>query len=100
MFQELDPLLLSQLRLTILSFLVVTGEADFNTLKAKTQATSGNLSAQIAKLQDAGYITVEKTYKQNYPLTICRITKEGVVAFETFFERLKGYVDPSLDTPA
>ncbi|MBL7825929.1 MAG: transcriptional regulator [Saprospiraceae bacterium] len=94
MFQELDPLLLSQLRLAVMSFLVVTREAEFNTLKEKTQATAGNLSVQISKLQEAGYVTVEKSFKQNYPLTVCKITPEGIAAFELFFERLQGYVDP------
>lgn len=94
MYQELDPLLLSQLRLAIMSFLVVTREAEFNTLKEKTQATAGNLSVQISKLQEAGYITVEKTFRQNYPLTVCKITPEGLSAFEMFFNRLKGYVEP------
>lgn len=94
MYQELDPLLLSQLRLAIMSFLVVTQEAEFNTLKEKTQATAGNLSVQISKLQEAGYITVEKTFRQNYPLTVCKITPQGLQAFETFFNSLKGYVEP------
>lgn len=94
MFQELDPLLLSQLRLAIMSFLVVTREAEFNVLKEKTQATAGNLSVQIGKLQEAGYITVEKSFRNNYPLTICRITPVGVKAFEVFFSNLKGYIEP------
>ena len=94
MFQELDPLLLSQLRLAIMSFLVVTREAEFNVLKEKTRATAGNLSVQIGKLQEAGYITVEKSFRNNYPLTICRITPVGVAAFETFFSNLKGYIEP------
>lgn len=77
-----------------MSFLVVTREAEFNVLKEKTNATAGNLSVQIAKLQEAGYITVEKTFRNNYPLTTCRITPEGVAAFEAFYTNLKGYLDP------
>jgi DNA-binding transcriptional ArsR family regulator len=95
MYQALDPLLLSQLRLAIMSFLVVTQEAEFNVLKEKTSATAGNLSIQIGKLQDAGYITVEKSFRNNYPLTICRITPQGIAAFEAFFTNLKGYIDPA-----
>jgi DNA-binding MarR family transcriptional regulator len=93
MYQDLDPLLLSQLRLAIMSFLVVTREAEFTVLKEKTGATAGNLSVQIGKLQEAGYIAVEKSFRNNYPLTVCRITPEGVAAFEAFFNNLKGYVD-------
>ncbi len=94
MFQELDPLLLSQLRLAIMSYLVVTQAAEFNVLKEKTGATAGNLSVQIGKLQEAGYIAIEKTFRNNYPLTTCRITEEGLSAFEVFFGNLKGYVEP------
>ena len=93
MYKELDPLLLSQLRLAIMSFLMVAREAEFNVIKEKTGATAGNLSVQIGKLQEAGYITVEKTYKNNYPLTICRITPEGIAAFEAFYSDLNTYFD-------
>ncbi len=93
MYKELDPLLLSQLRLAVMSFLIVAREAEFNLLKKKTGATAGNLSVQIGKLQEAGYIEVEKTYKNNYPLTICRITPGGVAAFEAFYGDLKTYFD-------
>lgn len=68
-------------------------EAEFNILKEKTGATAGNLSVQIGKLQEAGYIVVEKTYKNNYPLTICRLTPAGVAAFEAFYGDLKTYFD-------
>ncbi|MBX2892918.1 MAG: transcriptional regulator [Saprospiraceae bacterium] len=93
MFKELDPLLLSQLRLAIMSYLMVAREADFNLLKEQTEATAGNLSAQISKLQEAGYIEVEKTYRNNYPLTICRITEKGVEAFDAFYKDLKSYFE-------
>ena len=93
MYRELDPLLLSQLRLAVMSFLIVAREAEFGALKEKTGATAGNLSVQIGKLQEAGYISVEKTYRNNYPLTLCRITPEGVAAFEAFYTDLKTYFD-------
>ncbi|MEZ4894655.1 MAG: transcriptional regulator [Saprospiraceae bacterium] len=99
MFGELDPLLLSQLRLAVMSYLVVTREAEFNVLKEKTGSTAGNLSVQIAKLQEAGYISVEKTFRNNYPLTICRITAAGVQAFESCFGDLKGDRGPDEKSP-
>jgi len=77
-----------------MSYLVVTQEAEFNILKEKTGATAGNLSVQIGKLQEAGYIAIEKTFRNNYPLTTCRITTDGISAFEAFFDNLKGYVAP------
>jgi len=91
MTKDLDPLLLSQLRLAVMSHLMVAREAEFNALKQHTGATAGNLSAQIAKLQEAGYIEVVKTYKGSYPLTICKLTPAGIAAFEVFFEDLKTY---------
>ena len=81
-FRDLDPLLHSQLRLAIISILISVKEAEFLFLKEKTNATAGNLSVQIQKLKDADYITVEKKFRDNYPLTICRITKKGMAAFE------------------
>lgn len=93
MFKELDPLLLSQLRLAIMSHLIVVREAEFGALREQTGATAGNLSAQISKLQEAGYLEVEKTYKNNYPLTLCRLTPGGIAAFEAFYTDLKSYFD-------
>ncbi|MDO8369068.1 MAG: transcriptional regulator [Saprospiraceae bacterium] len=93
MYQDLDPLLLSQLRLAIMSYLMVAQEAEFNVLKDKTDATAGNLSAQLSKLQEAGYISVEKTFRNNYPLTLCRLTPQGMAAFEAFYRDLKTYFD-------
>lgn len=93
MFKELDPMLLSQLRLAIMSYLMVIHEAEFNALKEQTGASAGNLSAQISKLQEAGYVEVEKTYKNNYPLTLCRLTPQGTEAFERFYSDLKTYFD-------
>jgi DNA-binding transcriptional ArsR family regulator len=94
MFKELDPLLHSQLRLSIVSILVGVKEAEFSFLKEKTGATAGNLSVQIGKLADAGYISVEKSFRDNYPLTTCKITKIGIKAFETYVDALKQYLHP------
>jgi DNA-binding MarR family transcriptional regulator len=94
MFKELDPLLHSQLRLAIVSLLIAVEEAEFNYLKEKTGATSGNLSVQVDKLKTEGYIEVTKTFRNNYPLTTCRITKKGIKAFEKYVEHLKSYLNP------
>lgn len=92
MFKELDPLLHAQLRLAVMSLLIGVEEAEFNFLKEKTGATAGNLSIQLRKLGEAGYLSIEKTYRDNYPLTRCRITPEGVAAFERYVEALKQYI--------
>ena len=67
MFKELDPILHSQLRLAVMSLLISVKEAEFTFLKEKTNATAGNLSVQINKLKDAGYIEVTKQFSNNYP---------------------------------
>lgn len=92
MFKELDPLLHSQLRLAIVSLLIASEEADFNQVKEATNATSGNISIQIKKLQEAGYIDVLKSFKNNYQNTSLKITAKGLKAFENYVENLKQYI--------
>ena len=84
MFNELDPVLHSQLRLALMSLLISVKDAEFNFLKEKTGATAGNLSVQLTKLTEAGYITMNKTFRGKYPLTICAITPQGVTAMEKY----------------
>jgi DNA-binding transcriptional ArsR family regulator len=91
-FKELDPILHSQLRLAVMSLLISVKEAEFIFLKEKTNATSGNLSVQIQKLKDAGYIDVVKQFKDNYPQTICKITQKGIEAFEQYVKALNEYI--------
>ena len=94
MFKDLDPILHSQLRLAVISILVREEEAEFTQLREETQATAGNLSVQINKLREAGYISVEKKFRGNYPLTLCRITDTGVQKFREYVESLRKYIDP------
>lgn len=91
-FKELDPILHSQLRLAVMSVLISVKDAEFSFLKEKTEATAGNLSVQIQKLKEAGYIEVEKKFRDNYPLTVCKITKAGVKAFEEYVAALQAYI--------
>jgi predicted transcriptional regulator len=91
MFEELDPILHSQLRLALMSLLIAVKEAEFTFLKEKTNCSAGNLSVQINKLKDAGYIEIDKQFKENYPQTICKITQQGVVAFEVYVKALQSY---------
>jgi DNA-binding transcriptional ArsR family regulator len=92
MFKDLDPILHSQLRLAVMSLLISVKEAEFTFLKEKTGATAGNLSVQIQKLKDAGYIDVVKSFKDNYPQTTCKVTAEGVKAFEQYVKTLQEYI--------
>lgn len=92
MFKKLDPLLHSELRLAIVSLLVTLEEADFVYLKEKTKATAGNLSVQIEKLSQAGYIQVEKGFNGKKPRTVCSLTEKGRNAFENYVDALKDYL--------
>ena len=92
MFKELDPILHSQLRLAVVSLLISVKEAEFTFIKDKTNATAGNLSVQLNKLKEAGYIEVVKQFKDNYPQTICKITAKGINAFEEYVNALQSYM--------
>jgi DNA-binding transcriptional ArsR family regulator len=92
MFKDLDPILHSQLRLAVMSLLISVKEAEFTFIREKTDSTAGNLSVQIQKLKDAGYIDVTKQFKDNYPQTICKITKAGIKAFEVYVINLQSYL--------
>jgi DNA-binding transcriptional ArsR family regulator len=93
-FKDLDPVLHSQLRLAIVSLLMSVEEAEFSFLQEKTQATSGNLSIQITRLREAGYINVTKKFRKNYPLTLCKITSHGRQKFAEYIYALKDYLNP------
>ena len=92
MFQPLDPLLHSELRLAVMSLLISTDEAECPYIQEQTGATAGNLSVQVDKLSAADYIEVEKTFKGKRPCTVCRITDKGRKAFEAYIEALKSYL--------
>jgi predicted transcriptional regulator len=93
-FKDLDPILHSQLRLSIVSILMTVDEANFTFIKETTKAAAGNISIQIKKLQDAGYVKIEKTFKNNYPNTTVSITNKGIKAFEDYVKNLKKYINP------
>ena len=91
--KELDPLLHSQLRLAIMSILMNVDEADFSYLKEKSESTSGNLSVQLDKLTNAGYIDMEKQFVGKKPRTTCKVTETGRRAFAQYIEDLRGYLN-------
>ena len=93
-FKSLDPLLHSQLRLGIMSILVSVDYAEFTFLKEKTNATSGNLSVQLDKLEKANYIIITKSFRNKRPLTSCKMTKKGNIAFRNYVNDLSKYINP------
>lgn len=90
--KELNPILHSQLRLAVMSILMSVDEADFVYLRTRTESTAGNLSVQLDKLSQAGYITLTKTFEGKKPRTTCRVTPEGRHAFEEYVENLRQYL--------
>jgi DNA-binding transcriptional ArsR family regulator len=93
-FKELDPILHSQLRLAVISLLVGTEVAEFTYIREQTGATAGNLSIQITKLKETGYIEVTKKFRNNYPQTLCSITPLGLKKFAEYVKTLNDYLTP------
>lgn len=89
----LDRVLHEPARLLIVAILYPLESADFLYLLRETGLTKGNLSAHLSKLEEAGYIAIEKTYRGRVPRTICRLTDEGRRAFQEYRARLKRTVD-------
>lgn len=86
---ELNPIIHGKLRLALLSLLVGVEEAEFTWLRTKTGSTDGNLGAQLLKLEEAGYIAVEKKFVLRKPQTLYRITENGRQALTEYVQALK-----------
>jgi DNA-binding HxlR family transcriptional regulator len=86
---ELNPVIHGKLRLALLSLLSGVDEAEFTWLRAKTGATDGNLGAQLMKLEEAGYVTVEKQFVARKPQTLYRMTEAGRAALSEYVDALK-----------
>jgi DNA-binding transcriptional ArsR family regulator len=91
MFDDLDPVLHSQARLAIMSVLISVKSAEFGFLLDNINTTKGNLSFQLGKLKEAGYIEIHKSFRGNYPLTTCSITSTGINAYEKYVNTISEY---------
>jgi DNA-binding transcriptional ArsR family regulator len=91
MFKNLDPVLHSQVRLAIMSLLINVKSAEFSYLLENIDTTKGNLSFQLTKLKEAEYIEIKKSFKGNYPLTICELTQKGIDAYEIYVNSIDEY---------
>jgi DNA-binding MarR family transcriptional regulator len=90
-FAPLDPVIHSPVRLAIISVLASATRAEFNFLKKATETTDGNLSTHLARLEEAGYVSIEKTFQGKRPLTTCVLTEKGRAAFEGYLKALESY---------
>lgn len=91
--ERIDDVIHGRVRLGIMAYLSGAGSADFNTLKTRLQATDGNLSAHLRKLEDAGYVSVEKAFVNRKPLTTLTLTDSGRKAFAAYLEAIAKLVD-------
>ncbi len=93
---ELNPVIHGKLRLALLSLLTSVEEAEFTWLRGKTGSTDGNLGAQLIKLEEAGYISVEKKFVQRKPQTLYRMTEAGRQALTDYVQALKQLLGESI----
>lgn len=91
-FEPLDPVIHARVRLAILSILMSAKTADFNYLKKLTETTDGNLSTHLARLEEADYISIKKTFQGKKPLTKCSITELGRSALARYIKTLEDYL--------
>lgn len=90
---RLDDAIHGRLRLGVMAYLADAEAADFNELKSVLEATQGNLSVHLSKLEDAGYVEIVKGYQGKKPLTRVYITPAGRQAFARYIEVLSGLVE-------
>ena len=90
---NVDRLIHEPARLMIVAILYTVENADFLYLQRETELTKGNLSSHLSKLENAGYVEIEKTYRGKIPLTVCRLTDKGRQAFEDYRQQLKEFVE-------
>lgn len=93
---ELDPVIHGKLRLALLSLLAGVNEAEFTWLREKTGSTDGNLGAHLAKLEEAGYLSVEKKFVARKPMTLYRMTEKGREALTGYIQALKQLLGSAL----
>lgn len=92
-FAEVDRLIHEPARLMIVTILSAVDSADFLYLQRETGLTKGNLSSHLSKLEHAGYIEIEKTYRGKIPLTVCKLTSTGLQAFTKYRTQLRDFVE-------
>jgi len=90
---ELDRLIHEPARLLIVTILSSVESADFLFLQRETGLTKGNLSAHLSKLENAGYVKIQKTFKGKLPLTICKLTAAGTKAITQYRQQLQSFME-------
>ncbi|MGD8402273.1 MAG: transcriptional regulator [Anaerolineales bacterium] len=89
---ELDRMIHEPARLLIVTILSTVESADFLFLQRETDLTKGNLSAHLSRLENAGYVNIEKTFKGKLPLTVCKLTEAGQQAFDEYRQQMQNFI--------
>ncbi|MCG8436016.1 MAG: transcriptional regulator [Gammaproteobacteria bacterium] len=94
-YKQLDDIIHSRIRLAVMAVLASLKHADFSFLKAKVNATDGNLSVHLRKLEEAEYIKVDKRFIERKPVSQYQLTKKGREAFKVYIDRLESLISPT-----
>jgi len=90
---DIDRIIHEPARLALTAILSVVESADFLYLQRETGLTKGNLSSHLAKMEEAGYVKIEKTYRGKIPLTLVRLTEAGAAAYKSYRNRFKKFLE-------
>ncbi|MBW8881090.1 MAG: transcriptional regulator [Asticcacaulis sp.] len=93
--ESLDDVIHGRLRLGVMAFLSTAGSADFTLLKKRLQASDGNLSVQLRKLEEAGYVAIDKAFVNKKPLTTVTLTAQGRTAYIAYLDAMRKLIDES-----
>jgi DNA-binding MarR family transcriptional regulator len=94
---DMDRLIHEPARLLIVTILSTVESADFLFLQRETELTKGNLSAHLSKLEEAGYVKIQKTFKGKLPLTVCKLTADGRKAFAQYRQQLQEFIQKTAE---
>jgi DNA-binding MarR family transcriptional regulator len=90
---EIDDVIHGRLRLGVMAYLSTVSPVPFVELKAKVNATDGNLSTHLTKLEEAGYVRIEKKFEAKKPLTLAHLTKQGRAAWIGYLNRIQALLN-------
>jgi DNA-binding HxlR family transcriptional regulator len=97
-YQQIDNFIHSRIRLAIMAVLASVDEMDFNSIKKAVNTTDGNLSVHLKKLEENGYIKIEKKFINRKPLTTCCLTKKGEQSFSDYIATVEGFIQKTKNT--
>jgi DNA-binding transcriptional ArsR family regulator len=89
--EKIDEIIHSRIRLAIMAALATVDQIDFTTLLSEVNTTKGNLSIHLTKLEEHGYIRIEKKFVSKKPLTLCSITKRGSAALQAYLDMVTAF---------